>query len=133
MAKDLLVGKKIDSPKNISKAKKVHSILGPFYGMLSDLVHIGKMHIVPSGSKNPFCIGGQYDEDDQQYKPMVLSMILTGAEILNSFIEKVFFNKIENKRFWESNGKGLKRYKPIESIEGRQRSMLKNMERFFET
>jgi len=129
---DLLKNVNINSTKHISEAKKVCPIMGLMYGMLSNsFMHVSTMHIVPNNSKNPFCVGGMFDKNDQQYKPLVLSMILTTAEILNIFIEIVFFDKISKKRYWEYIGKGNVKYQPLESIRNRQKNILKSMEDVF--
>lgn len=130
---DLLdIEKGVKSSKFITKAKKVHPIIGKIYGMLSDsFVHISTMHIVPNGSSTPLCVGGMYDEVDQTFKPLILSMILTVSEILNSFIEIVFFHKIQDKRFWKyEQGNGIK-YEPIDEIIIRQQNILKEMDLIF--
>ena len=114
IAEDLLGNdKSIKSSKNISEAKKVYPILGPMYGKLSDsFTHISTMHIVPNGSiKTPLNIGGLYEKDIQQYKFLSLSMILTVAEMLNGFIEIVFFDKLSKKRYWEHIGDGNIKHK----------------------
>ncbi len=130
MAKDLLKGLKeskgVFSTKNISEAKKIQPIIGPMYGMLSqNISHVSALHIVPHESrKAPLCVGGLYDPEEQKYKPMILSMILTATEILNSLIEVAFINKIKSIRFWERIGDDILKYKPLPEIKERQKKIL---------
>lgn len=125
MAKDLSKGLNIVSTKNISEAKKIQSIIGPMYGMLSQVIHVSTLHIVPHGSKKtPLCVGGLYDPEAQKYGPMALSMILTATEILNSLIEVAFINKLKSIRFWERVGEDVLKFKPLPEIKERQKEIL---------
>jgi len=132
ISEKLLRSEKINSSKNISKAKKIQPIIGLMYGLLSNNIsHISTLHIIPSGSKTSLPIGGIYDKEDQKNKPLVLSMILTVSEILNSFIEIVFFEKIKNVRFWEYAGNNRLRYKPLNKIKNRQKRIMDVLEEMY--
>ncbi len=135
IAKDLLEGKSVSSTKNISGAKKIQPIIGPMYGMLSQaVVHISTLHIVPSGSKEaPLPVGGLYDLETQKYKPMILSMLLTTTEILNSLIEVAFIDKIKNIRFWERVGDNILKSKPSPEIKERQREISDGLKKILQS
>ena len=126
IAKNLSQDKSINSTKSISKAKQIQPIIGPMYGMLSQkIVHISTLHSVPTGSKGvPLPVGGMYDPETLKYKPMILSMILTTTEILNSLIEVAFINKIKNIRLWERVGGDVLKFNPSPEIKKMQEEML---------
>jgi hypothetical protein len=122
IAKNLSQNKSIRSTESITKAKTIQPIIGPMYGMLSQkIVHISTLHSVPTGSKGaPLPVGGMYDPETLKYKPMILSMILTTTEILNSLIEVAFINKIKNIRLWKKVGDDVLEFEPSPEIKKMQ-------------
>ncbi len=129
MAKDLLKGlkesKNIVSTKNISKVKRIQPMIGWMYGMLSQAFsHVSTLHVAPHASKTSLPVGGLYDSEAQKYNPIILSMVLTVTEILNSLIEVAFINKIKNIRFWKRVGDDILKSKPLPEIRERQKKSL---------
>lgn len=94
--------KKFDSAKSITEAKKVHSIIGQQYGMLSQFfTHVGLIHVLPHKVTNGLYVGGMFDPDNHAIVN-INPMAITGTlDILNSLLELTFIQHITNSRFWK--------------------------------
>ncbi len=97
--------KKFDSTKSVTKAKKVHDIIGQQYGMLSKFfTHVGPLHVLPHKVTNGLCIGGMFDFDNRAIMNINLMAITGTLDILNSLLELTFIQHITNCRFWKRIG-----------------------------
>jgi hypothetical protein len=120
---------KFNSTDSITFAKKIIPLIGPMYGLLSNhFSHVSVMHMVPHKSSTPLCIGGLFDPENQNYIPLAISMFLTTVEFINCFIELIFCNQVEEKRFWKPISNIEVRYSPVQKIRDRQEKIIKQIE-----
>ncbi len=105
--------KLFDSTKSINEAKKIHAILGNWYGMLSDsFTHVSTMHIVPHKVTDYLCVGGLWEPEDQQTTVTNLFIISSTLDVLDSLLELTFIRFIEKPRYWEKVDETTLNYTP---------------------
>ncbi len=121
------------SIKHIGIANNFHPLIRILYDMLSDsFVHVNQSHVLPHNSDDPFCIGGLYDSKKQDYQPLTLSMYLTVGDILNSFIECIYYKYLAELRYCKFiERKGIV-YRPSPEMKERQKRILNEMAVLFE-
>ncbi len=110
--------KEFDSTKSINVVKQIHPVIGQMYGSLSDkFSHVSIFHTVPHNSKNPFCVGGLFDPNEQ--KTIVCGLLLPiklTLDVLNSVLEITFIKEVSVSRFWKKTENGSYQYTPSKKI-----------------
>lgn len=98
----LLEGKRFGSTASITEAKKVHKIIGQWYGMLSEeFTHVGRLHLVPHHVINgQLAMGGHFDANDQTIAKINLLIITGTLDVLDSLLELTFITYVPHPRFW---------------------------------
>lgn len=121
--------KEFDSTKSITVVKQIHSVIGQMYGSLSDkFSHVSIFHTVPHKSKNPFCVGGLFDPNEQKaiVCGLLLPLTLT-LDVLNSVLEITFIKEIPTSRFWKKTEDGSYQYAPSKKIVERGEKFMEKM------
>ena len=95
---------KFDSPKAVSKAKKVVSVLGQLYGMLSNsFTHPGSLHVLPHEVRDSILYIGGYMHDDTDGTRARLAVIMLKQSIssIGALIQVPNIWSGRNSRYWE--------------------------------
>jgi len=104
--------KKFGATRSITIIKKVHPIIGQWYGMLSDFTHVSSLHILPHKADYGLCVGGIFDPEDQHIMNINLMSIIGTLDVLNSVLELTFLPYISTPRFWKETEPDTYTYHP---------------------
>ncbi|MBU1349714.1 MAG: hypothetical protein ABIJ23_03705 [Candidatus Magasanikbacteria bacterium] len=122
--------KKFFSTKSITIVKNIHPVIGRMYGSLSDqFTHVSILHSVPHYSKNPFCVGGLLDQNEQ--KVIICNLfpvLMLTLDVLSSVLEIAFINEVSKPCFWKKNLNGLYEYSPPKEVIDRGQRLIKKMQ-----
>jgi hypothetical protein len=105
--------KKFESTRSISEIKKVHSIIGQWYGMLSkSFTHVSHLHILPHKNTEGLCVGGILEVHDQSMVKIEIMATLGTLDVLSSVLELTFVSRIATPRYWKQTEPGAYKYVP---------------------
>lgn len=127
---------KYKSAKSIGLVKKLSPVIGTMYGQLSqDFSHIGGLYVLPQGSYYPgrgrsLWIGGGLSENDRESHFVLLIDLMMTLDIINAVMEFVFYEEIEEHRFWARLENGTYEHFPIKRIQERAARLKKKNGKF---
>jgi len=105
--------KKFESTRSIFEIKKVHVIIGQWYGMLSNsFTHVSHLHIVPHKNTCGLCVGGILEVEDQSMMKIEIMATIGTLDVLSSVLELTFVSRITSPRYWKQVADGAYKYIP---------------------
>lgn len=125
--------KKFDSKKSIKIAKKINPIIAEIWGRLSSqFSHVSIFHTVPYYHKDPLCVGGLFNSNEQKVVIYsLLPILMLTLNVLNSVLEITFINEISKSRFWKKNLNGSYKYSPSKEVMDQKERLSKKIHEIF--